>query len=118
MNMRRKVLGILTAAAVAISTAGCTTTQVTNFLGQVQQAAAIACKFVPTIDTVLAVAGSLGFAPATAAAGAVNAVAAAICASVPPTTSARYRALAPQGLGPARTIGNIGGIPINGWRTN
>lgn len=114
--MRKLMISALT--VVSISLGACTTTQVTNFLGQVQQAAAIACQFVPTIDTVLAVAGSLGFAPATAAAGAINAVTAAICSQVPKPASARYKLLARQGIGPASNVGNVGGIPINGWRTN
>jgi hypothetical protein len=117
MMLRRKILGILTAGAVALG--GCTTTQITGFLGQVQAAAAQACQFVPTIDTILAIAGSLGFAPATAAAGAVTAVASVICSKVPPPVSAQYKALAPlRAGGPASTAGTINGVPINGWRTH
>lgn len=94
---------------------GCSTTQVTDFLGQVQAATATACKFVPTIDTILAIAGSLGFAPATAAAAAVTAVANTICSQVPPPASARYQQLYRQG-GPAKSVGVVGGIQVNGWR--
>lgn len=111
--MRKLLLGSVTAICITIG--GCTTTQVTDFLGQVQAATATACKFVPTIDTILQIAGSLGFAPATAAAGAVTAVANVICAQVPPPASARYQQLYRQG-GPARAVGTVGGVSINGWR--
>jgi hypothetical protein len=105
------------ALACFLVVGGCTTTQLTDFLGKVQAAAAQACHFVPTIDTVLAIAASLGFAPAVAAAGAINAVAAAVCSQVPPPASAQFRSLPLRGVGPAVTVGTIGGIPVNGWRT-
>lgn len=111
--MRNIAIALLTVASITVG--GCSTTQVTDFLGQVQAATATACKFVPTIDTILAIAGSLGFAPATAAAGAVTAISNAICSQVPPPASARYQQLYRQG-GPAKSVGVIGGIPVNGWR--
>ncbi len=106
---------VSTALAGSLVIGGCSTMQVTNFLGQVQAATASACLFVPTIDTILAVAGALGI-PATAIAGAaINTIANTICSKVPPPSSARYKSLSPQG-GPAKTIGTVNGIFINGWR--
>ena len=113
--MRKMLLGCTTALFII---GGCTTTQVTSFIGQVQAAAATACLFVPTVDTILAVAAQLGFSPAMVAEAAVNAVTSAICSQVPPTSSARYRTLAPLKTGgPATTVGTIGGVTVNGWRT-
>lgn len=113
--MRKLLLTCTTAMFLGL--AGCTTTQVTDFLGQVQADAAAACLFVPTIETILNVAASLGI-PVTAIVGsAVNTVASAICAQVPPPSSARYLRLNPTGVGPAVNIGTLGGVPINGWRT-
>ena len=116
--MRRKILGLVTAGAVALSTVGCSTTQITDFLGQVQADTASACAFVPTINTILAVAAALGFAPASIAGAAIQTVASAICQQVPPPASARYQALSPRGVGPARTVSTFGNIPITGWRTH
>ncbi len=115
--IRSKVLGMVTAGAVALSAAGCTTTQVTNFLAQVQADTAQACKFVPTIQTILAVAQSLGFAPAAIAGAVVTTVANKICSQVPSPASARYQALAPVNGGAARTVAVTDGVRINGWRT-
>jgi hypothetical protein len=113
--MRKMLLGCTTALFIL---GGCTTTQVTTFLGQVQADAASACLFVPTIDTILAVAAELGFSPAMAAAAAVNSVTSAICSQVPPPSSARYGTLAPlKAGGPASTVGTVGGVVVNGWRT-
>ena len=116
--LRRKILGLVTAGAVALSTASCSTTQTTDFLAQVQADAAQACLFVPTIATILAVAAALGIPAASIAGAAIQTVANAICAKVPPPASAQFRALAPQGGGPARTVSVLGNIPINGWRTH
>lgn len=113
--MRRLFISSVTAAAIVLG--GCSTTQVTDFLGQVQAAAAVACKFVPTIDTILSIAAALGFAPATAAAGAVTAVSSAICSQVPPPASAAYGRLPLKGVGPAVSVGKVGGVAVNGWRT-
>jgi hypothetical protein len=117
--MRKLMMSSVT--VVFLTFAGCTSTQVTtfvtSFLSQVQSTTATACLFVPTIDTILAVAGSLGFAPATAAAAAVTVVANAICSKVPPPASARYGALLRYGAGPAQNVGSLSGVPINGWKT-
>lgn len=98
--------------------AGCTTTQVTSFLAQVQSAAATACAFVPTIDTIINVASALGIPYASAAGAAVTTVTNAICSKVPPPSSARYRALSPKDVGPAATVGTVGGVTISGWRAH
>ena len=110
----RKLL-MSTAVACSVMLGACSTTQVTNFLAQVQADTAAACLFVPTIDTILAVAQSLGFAPAAIAGAAITTVANAICSQVPPPASAKYRALAKQG-GPAKGIGSVNGVQISGWR--
>ncbi len=107
---------ISTALAGGLMVGGCSTTQVTDFLSQVQADAAAVCLFVPTIDTILAVASALGI-PVTGIVGsAVHTVASAICAQVPPPASAQFKALFPRGAGPARTIGNVNGIVVSGWR--
>jgi hypothetical protein len=113
--MRKITIAALTSLTLL---GGCSTVQVTDFLKLVQADAATACLFVPTIDTILAVAAALGI-PATGIAGAaIDTVAKAICAQVPPPASARFKALAPQGGGPAQTVAVIGGIPINGWKVH
>jgi hypothetical protein len=112
--MRKTMIAAVTALFLLT---GCSTTQITNFLGQVQADAAAACLFVPTIDTILAVASALGIPLTNIAGAAVNTVANAICSQVPPPASARFKSLSPQGGGPAKTVGNFNGIPINGWRS-
>jgi hypothetical protein len=90
---------------------GCTTAQVTSFIGQVQADAAIACKFVPTVATILAFFNAgIGATVAT--------VTAAICAAVPQPSSSKWLALPRYGAGgPPVYTGNVGNIPIIGWRT-
>ncbi len=110
MIMRRKILGVLTAAAVAMSTASCSTTQIGNietFIGQVQADAALVCKFVPTVATIISVVNA-GIGQV------VGAVVMAICNAVPPPTSAQYRAL-PLRSGGGAAIQVAPGIA--GWRT-
>ncbi len=113
--MRKFLMSTMLAGTVALG--GCSTTQITEFLGQVQADTAAACAFVPTVSTILAVAAALGFAPASIAGAAIQTVANAICSKVPPPASARYRALSPRGIGPANTVGIIGNAPVSGWRT-
>jgi hypothetical protein len=105
--MRKTFLAVIVAASLA----GCTTTQVTDFIGQVQADAAIACKFVPTVATILAFFN--------AGVGAtVGSVTAAICAAIPPPASARYLALPRYKTGGVPAIvGSVGQIPVIGWRT-
>ena len=117
MNIRQRIFGLVTASAVALS-AGCSTTQITDFLKQVQADTAQACLFVPTIDTILAVAAALGIPAAGIFGPAISTVASAICSQVPPPVSAKYRALAPLNGGAAKTAGSVNGVPINGWRTH
>jgi hypothetical protein len=113
--MRKMTIAAVTALSLLT---GCSSVQITSFLAQVQADAASLCLFVPTIDTILNVAAALGI-PATGIAGAaINTVAAAICSQVPPPASARFRSLAPQGGGPAKTVGNVNGVQVNGWRTH
>jgi hypothetical protein len=114
-QMRKMLLTCTTAMFIGLG--GCSTTQITDFLKLVQADAAQTCLFVPTIDTILAVAAALGIPAAGIAGAAIDAVAKAICSQVPQPSSAQFRALAPQGGGPARTVGTFGGVPINGWKT-
>jgi hypothetical protein len=106
MNSIRAIL-----LAGLIGLTGCTTAQVTTFIGDVQADAALVCKFVPTVATVLSFFN--------AAIGAtVSTVTAAICAAVPPPTSARYLGLPRLSVGGAPgTVGYVGNTPIQGWRT-
>jgi hypothetical protein len=113
--MRKTMIAAVTALSLL---GGCTTAQVTDFLKQVQAASAQACLFVPTIDTILSVATSLGIAWTAIVGGAIKTVAGAICSQVPPPASDEYRSLSPQGGGPAKTVGILNDIPINGWRTH
>ncbi len=113
--MRKTTIAAMTALSLLV---GCSSVQITNFLAQVQADAAAACQFVPTIDTILAVAAALGIPASSIVGAAVDTVAQAICRQVPPPASARFRALAPQGQGPARAVGAFNGIQINGWRTH
>ena len=91
--------------------AGCTTTQITDAIGQIQAYTAVACKFIPTVATILAfLSAGIG--------SAVGTIGAAICASVPPVASARYQALPHyRAGGPAVVAGQAGNIPVIGWRT-
>ncbi len=94
---------------------GCAGTQITDFLGKVQADAAAACAFIPTVDTVLAVATALGIPWGTIAGAAINTIANVICSQIPPPASAQYRSLNTQ-RGPAKTAAIYNGVPINGWR--
>ena len=109
----RKLLSICL-ISTSLVLAQCSTTQIQQietFLGQVQSATAAACRFIPTIDTIIAMVNS-GIGQI------VGVVTAAICNGVPPVASARYMALprAGTGLPPARTGAVSNGVPINGWR--
>ncbi len=106
-----------TALACSIFIGGCSTVQVTNFLSQIQSATASACAFVPTIDTILAVASALGIPASGIAGAAINTIAHVICNQVPPVASARYRAI-PHAGSAAGFAGDFNGIQINGWRTH
>jgi hypothetical protein len=113
MMMRKMLMTVI----MVISLGACSTTQVTDFLKTVQAVTAQTCMFVPTIDTIIAIAAALGIPVAGIAGAAIDTVARAICNKVPPPASAQYRALAPLNGGAARTVNSVGGIPINGWRT-
>lgn len=112
----RKALTIgLLASYLMVS--GCATLnqQTANFLAQVQSFTAQACKFIPTIDTILAIFNA-GIATT------VGTIATTVCAAVPPVATVRYRALPRAGTGaPAMAVGSvrsqIGNVVINGWRT-
>lgn len=95
----------------ALTLGGCTTAQVTSFIGQVQADAAIACKFIPTVATILAFFN--------AGIGAtVASVTAAICSAVPPPASAKFKSLPLRSAGGVPGVtGIVNSIPIVGWRT-
>lgn len=111
--MRKAASAALVAGTLTFG--GCSTTQVTDFLSQVQAATATACAFVPTIDTILGVAQTLGFQPAAIAGAAITTVANAICTKVPAPASAKFLALPRRGATPANA-GTVNGVTINGWR--
>ncbi len=98
-------------AVVFIGLAGCTTMQITTAIGQIQAYTAVACKFIPTVATILAFLNAgIG--------SAVGTIGGAICASVPPPASAQFRALPHYGAGgPPVVAGQAGNIPVVGWRT-
>lgn len=112
--MRKFLLAATVACGVTVG--GCSTVQVTDFLAQVQASTAQACLFVPTIETILAVAQALGIPAVGIVGSAIGTVANAICQQVPPPASARYKALLPRGTGPAKTVGSVNGVVVNGWR--
>ena len=107
----RKLLTVgLVAGSLAL--AQCSTTQiqqVETFLGQVQAYTAQVCKFVPTIDTIISIVNS-GIGQV------VGAVGSAICNSVPPAASARFKALPKLGAPFAGRAGAVNGVAVNGWR--
>lgn len=111
--MRKAFLSLTTAAFLGL--AGCTTTQVTDFLKQVQAVTAATCLFVPTIDTILAVANALGIPYTGIVGGAIDTISHAICSQVPPPASANFKAL-PRLGGAAVVTGSLNGVPIKGWR--
>ncbi len=100
----RKMLLVTVLAALG----GCTTLQITTAIGQIQAYTAVACKFIPTVATILAFLNA-GIGTA------VGTVGAAICAGVPPAASARYQALPLRGH-PAAAVSVVSGIPVTGWR--
>jgi hypothetical protein len=109
--MRKFLLSIVVATTVTLG--GCGTTQVQQietFIGQVQADAALVCKFVPEVSTIIALVNS-GIGQV------VGAVVQAVCNAIPPPASAQFRALHFRGLGPAVTVSTVGNIPISGWRT-
>ena len=98
---------------LALQLAACTTTQVQQietFIGQVQSATAAACKFIPTVSTIISLVN-------TGIGQVVGVIAAAVCNAVPPPTSARFKAL-PRVGARAGAAGTVNGVTINGWRTN
>ena len=106
--MRKMLLSLALAGGIAL--AGCSTTQVQQaetFIGQVQADAALVCKFVPDVTTILSIVNS-GIGQV------VGAVVQAICNAVPPTASARYKAL-PRAGGGGNAVQVSPGI--SGWRT-
>ncbi len=105
--MRKTVMAI----AMCLSLMGCTTTQITDFIGQVQADAAIACRFIPTVATVLAF-FNVGIGATVAS------VTAAICAGVPQPSSAKYQALPHYRTSSIPAVsGTVNNIPVIGWRT-
>ena len=113
MNIRQRIFGLVTATAVAFSATGCSTLNpgTATFLGEIQAFTAQACKFVPTIATIVAIFNA-GIATG------VGGIATAICASLPPPTSAQFHNLHKYGLSPVPShASDIGNLPINGWRT-
>lgn len=106
----RKMLSICTIGSLALL-GGCTTMQITSVIGQIQAYTAVACKFIPTVATILAFLNA-GIGTA------VGTVGAAICASVPPPASAKFQALPHyRAGGPAVVAGQAGNIVVTGWRT-
>jgi len=89
--MNRKIIFAAPLAA-ALALAGCQTTGTNSIVVQVQAAATLACSFVPTAATIIAIVAKGNPALATAAE-----MAAAICAAVVPKPAARLRgAVAPS----------------------
>lgn len=108
--MRKLLFVPLLASALVL--AQCSTTQIQQaeaFIGQVQAYTAQVCKFIPTVATILAIVNSgIG--------SVVGAVGSAICNAVPPTASARFKALPKLGAIFAGTAGTVNGVAITGWR--
>lgn len=107
-------LFIMAVAALGIGLSACTTTQTTqieNLIALVQAGAAQSCKFIPEVGTII------GIFNATVGAT-VTGIVSAICATVPPPSSGRYKALPryAAGLNSVQT-GNVGIVPVTGWRT-
>lgn len=105
--MRKLMMSATTAIFLVV--AGCSTTQVQQietFIGQVQAATAQACKFVPTVNTIITMVNS-GIGQV------VGVVTAAICNAIPPPASARFKALPLVNNGAPVTIAPN----ISGWRT-
>ena len=106
----------LIAAVAAGSLAGCSTAQftqldtiTTSFIASVQSEAALACKIIPTVDSIVSIFNA-------AIGQTAGAIAAIVCAASPPPASARFRALPPQGYSPVVIGKTPGGIVISGWR--
>lgn len=116
-------------AAIAVSAflllGGCANLPATlqSIESQIQQGTAVACHFVPTLETIDAVAAALtGQIPGAGAVlslagAALAAVEADICAGVPPVASARFHALPRLGSPYAGRAGiSASGVPIHGWQ--
>lgn len=102
---------------------GCTTAQIESTAatieGDIQAGSAALCGIVPTIATILNVVGAVtGTTEVTTLVGSgITAVEADICSAVPPTASARYRALPRRGTSPATIGTTTHGVTVTGWRT-
>jgi hypothetical protein len=117
----------LLASAATIPIVGCSTTgtiqqQIQQVIDTIQAYAAQACGIIPTVKSILDIAAAFGVPLASVGAVALQTVEQAICASVPPKSSARFARipLRTAGSAPGR-IGNaptpIGPVVVNGWRT-
>lgn len=102
---------IIIAGAMALSLAACNETAVATVEAQAQQAAMVACAFLPTIDTVAALIATNNPAVATGAQ-----IGAAICAAVQNSPAATVAATAPAALlsptAPSPPV--VFGVPIHG----
>jgi hypothetical protein len=106
--MHKFLLGSVT--AIAITVGGCSTTQtqqIETFIGQVQADAALVCKFIPDVATIISLVNS-GIGQI------AGLVVQAVCNSIPPPASARYKALPLRSGGGAAVTVAPG---ISGWRT-
>lgn len=103
---------MLLTGVMAIGLSGCATLSqnTVNFINQVEQITAQACKFIPEAVVILNIFNS-------GVGTTVNAVANAICAAVPPPASAKFRSLPRFATGmPPVVVGNSNGVQIIGWR--
>ena len=120
--MRKTILGLT--AFVAITLGGCagTATTVQTIESEIQAATAALCGFVPTLETITAVAAAVtGTIPGVGAVLAIAgtglaAVEADICSAVPPPASAARARLPRLGSAYAGRAGTTAhGIPVTGW---
>ena len=120
MLIKRK---LMLASVGLLALAGCTAAQIESTAatieGNIQAGAAALCGIVPTISTILAVAGAVtGTSEITAIANAgITAIENDICSAAPAATSARYRALPRRGAAPAVIGTTAHGVKVTGWRS-
>ena len=117
----RKVLALVVLAPLAL--AACTAAQIeqsaATIEADIQAGSAALCGIVPTIGTILAIAGAVtGTSEITTIANAgIAAIEADICSAAPASASARFKALPLRSGIPAVIGTSAHGVVVSGWRS-
>lgn len=119
--MRKTFFAAISGAALLL--AGCSTAQITadaaTIEADIQAGSAALCGIVPTIGTILAIAGAVtGTSDViTIANTGISAIEADVCSAAPAAASARLRALPLRSGVPAVIGTSKHGVTVSGWRS-